>query len=719
MIPLIGYTNKLSARPGELIEVKVSSSAEEAYYASLVRVICADPNPAGPGIQTAHVESDFEGYYPSRQQVVSLGSYMRSELAGELPDCILVKSLIWPTTPEKGLQGVISCFDAETKSGFSVGIGPDGAHASCDNVRVTTEIKLEKRAWYEIIAFFDTVSGIIRISQKRLLSVGNPAAMNDSDGSAEAKLPKNKILNSGKPILVAAIEEGSSDTLFNGKIEAPMIFSGNGVTGSTSLLCSWDFSKNMTGFTVPGFGSLAGMGELIGSPTRGVIGANWNGQEMRWGHAPEQYGAIYFHDDDIADAGWKTDFSFKVPLGLRSGVYAIKLTQDKNWDMFPIFICPPLEEQTADFCVVMSTFTYVIYANQARDDFGEHWRARARNWGAFPHNPNDYPEFGLSTYNDHTDGSGISQTTWHRPILNMRVGYHVFGDDRSQSGLRHFPADTHFLAWLEAKNISYDIVTDWEVHHEGAALLSRYKAVATGTHPEYHSEESLNAYFNYRDNGGKLIYLGGNGFYWRVALHKEMDGLIEIRRAEGGLRAWASEPGEYYNSFDGEYGGTWRRNARPPQQLIGVGFTVQGHFEGTYYRRQSASYELDTAWIFEGVDDEIIGNFGLSGGGAAGYELDRVDPMLGSPLGLKILAVSENHPDHFVLPPEEWLNHVVTWSKEPPEKLIRSDMTYFDCPDGGAVFSVGSITFCGSLPTNNFDNNISRIIENVVRRFTN
>jgi N,N-dimethylformamidase len=30
---------------------------------------------------------------------------------------------------------------------------------------------------------------------------------------------------------------------------------------------------------------------------------------------------------------------------------------------------------------------------------------------------------------------------------------------------------------------------------------------------------------------------------------------------------------------------------------------------------------------------------------------------------------------------------------------------------------VGSINWCGSLPYNNFDNNVSRLTENVLRRF--
>ncbi len=51
------------------------------------------------------------------------------------------------------------------------------------------------------------------------------------------------------------------------------------------------------------------------------------------------------------------------------------------------------------------------------------------------------------------------------------------------------------------------------------------------------------------------------------------------------------------------------------------------------------------------------------------------------------------------------------------EKLIRADMVYFETPSGGRVFSTGSITFCGSLLHNDGDNNISRIVANVLDRF--
>ena len=83
MIPLIGYADRLSVRPGERIEFKISSQADDPYEADLVRVRCADPNPAGPGIRVEPIPSDFAGSYPSRHQAIHSGSYARS---------------VWPST---------------------------------------------------------------------------------------------------------------------------------------------------------------------------------------------------------------------------------------------------------------------------------------------------------------------------------------------------------------------------------------------------------------------------------------------------------------------------------------------------------------------------------------------------------------------------------------------------------------------------------------------
>jgi len=152
--------------------------------------------------------------------------------------------------------------------------------------------------------------------------------------------------------------------------------------------------------------------------------------------------------------------------------------------------------------------------------------------------------------------------------------------------------------------------------------------------------------------------------------------------------------------------------------LVGVGFTCQGAFEGTHYRRLPASYESRFAWMFDGIEEDVLGDYGLSGGGAAGFELDRSDPMLGTPDGTVILARSENRLPSFFTVLEERLSDLLTINGEPIADLSRAEIVYFDTPSGGAVFSVGSITFCGSLWRNGFEGLISRLLENVVRRFS-
>jgi N,N-dimethylformamidase len=199
--------------------------------------------------------------------------------------------------------------------------------------------------------------------------------------------------------------------------------------------------------------------------------------------------------------------------------------------------------------------------------------------------------------------------------------------------------------------------------------------------------------------------------------------VLEIRRAEGGIRAWASEPGEYYHQLDCSYGGMWRRNGTAPQVVGGVGFAVQGDFEGSYYKRTPASKDGELTWLFDGVDGvggERLGNYGLSGGGAAGFELDQASLELGTPDDLEIVAVSEEHGPSFRTVPEEILTWTLSASIARPYEGLCAHMVYGEPPSGGGLFAVGSITFIGSLSHNQYgpyDNDMSRIVLNCLRRF--
>ena len=731
MLPITGYADRYSVAPGETIAFKVSSTAPEDYEARLVRVICGDPNPAGPGMREQPVEAAFAGRYPSRVQPIHNGSWACVAGTGPLDTLgsFTATATIWPTLP--GLsrrQGLVSRVDAATGAGFTLGIDEAGALAATlsDGTRTVvldTGKAMRARAWYRVFLSYDADAGELRVGQQAVA----PAMTVDESGTATASAEFDGSCAGGGDLLFAARAGSPPGDCYNGKLEAPRIvaaaldadsaFRAAGEDPGADLLAAWDFSREMSSARILDTGPHAMHGETVNLPTRAMKGSGWTGEEMCWRHAPAQYGAIHFHDDDLYDCGWETDFSFEVPEDFRSGVYAVRLSAGGEEDMIPFFVRAGPGRAQSSACVLISVFTYTVYANFARGNVDDAYRAQVSRWGARPWTPDEHPEYGISTYNSHRDGSGVAYSSRLRPILNQRSGFCAYADPLGGSCLRHFPADTHLLAWLDALGHDFDVITDEDLEADGVAAIADYKVVMTGSHPEYHTPGSLDALTGYTQRGGRLMYLGGNGFYWRVAVNPELPGAVEIRRAEGGIRAWAAEPGEYYNAFDGGYGGLWRNSGRAPQRLAGVGFIAQGDFHGAAYRRLPASRDPRVAWIFEGIDDELLGDFGLSGGGAAGFELDWLDPSLGSPPHALVLARSEPQDDTFMLVPEEILNHYGNRPGLPAEDLIRSEIVFFETPNGGAVFSVGSITFCGSLPHNGFDNNISRMTDNVLRRF--
>ena len=716
-LPITGYLDRLSHRPGERFAAHVSVRGGGMYTARLVRVLSADPNPDGPGVRFEDLSRIFAERITGRRQEIRQGSYgIVPRGAGMQPG-----ARTWTALVQPGLDGPPRAVLSEEKdgtsacvttgaAGVSVGLAWPGGAAT-----LTTGTPVRSGRWYRIWVSADPATGRIRVGQQALAG-GNEAV-------ADGRAPGLRLPGQG-PVLIGAARAVNPHLHFTGKIEAPAILGGfcedisdrlEGPRGE--VRAAWDFSIGITTQDIHDIGPEACHGRLVNRPTRAVVGARWSGREMCWRHAPADYAAIHFHQDDLDDCGWEEDFSWTVPDDLPSGAYAFHLAAEEGEDWLPFYVLPRRTGPFAPIAFLAPTFTYQAYANHARGNADAAYRARVGAWHAYPYNPDDYPIYGRSTYNRHVDGSGIAFSSRLRPWLTMRPGFLTFDDARG-SGLRHYPADLHILAWLADRGFAFDVVTDEDLDEGGAALLAPYRAVLSGSHPEYHTLRTLDALEEYAHRqGGRLAYLGGNGFYWRIAHEPAAPHVLEVRRAEGGIRAWAAEPGEYYHATDGQYGGLWRRNRRPPQRLAGVGFSGQGVFEGTHYRRLPASYEARHAWMFEGISEEIIGDYGLSGGGAAGFELDRADATLGTPDNAVILARSEDPPASFVTVPEELLTHLVTVSGEPADALKRAEIVYFETVGGGAVFSVGSITFCGSLWRNGFEGPVSRLAENVLRRW--
>lgn len=706
--PLIAYADRFSARPGERIEVKVSSQLDTPYRANLMRIVHADPNPAGPGIKMHEIAAPFAGEYASRFQPAHSGScgIVHCPMPLELPAQATLSVHVQPWLLDGRPQAVLAL-----SGGLTLSITPAGAALEIGGARCAVQAPMVERRWYELRVILDA-------GEARLLQI--PLQLGWAIGDAGEATMQGSIGLTDTILFAAAFtpSPGPHDdpyrAFFNGRIEDPMIHAG--IEPSGAVIARWDFSADIPTQRLTDRGPLGLDGRTRNLPTRAVRGSRWSGAEMNWQHRPRDYAAIHFHEDDLYDCGWQTDFAFDIPADMPSGVYGIRLRAADTEDIVPVYVLPPRGTTRSPVAFLASTYTYQVYGNHARGTTDEAYRARRTEWGAYPHNADEHPEYGRSTYNKHIDGSGFCYSSMRRPLLTMRPGYLTFNDKRG-SGLRHFPADSHLTDWLEANGIAFDVLTDHDLDREGVELLRDYRAVVTGSHPEYHTPNTLNALQDYVNGGGRLAYLGGNGFYWRVANSMAVPDVLEIRRAEGGIRSWAAEPGEYYHALDGGYGGLWRRNGRPPQMLAGVGFSAQGLFEGSYYRRLPASHDQRAAWIFEGVSEGILGDFGLSGGGAAGFELDRADRHLGTPPNALILARSEQHQPHHIAVPEELLSHTATITGEKPADLIRAEIVYFETANGGAVFSTGSITFCGSLSHNSYDNPVSRMLRNVMRRF--
>lgn len=716
MKTILGYSDRFSIAAGDGIRFFVSSEMAESYTAQLVRVISGDTNPAGPGYREEIVPSAMDGIYPGRKQVIRAGSCAAVPALPAL-ESFAIDFAIWPTMPAKPGQILVSLWRdghgfallLDGKAGLTLRLG-DGAR--------TETIRLGKpvldRHWYRVTASFDAATGQVTLTQAPLRRFPGT-----DDAGAIETATQIGVLGVEGTLVFAAEPDGSFFAgHYNGKIDGPRLWR-EAAARDDDLLAAWDFSRGISGERIVDTSGHSFHGTTRQLPARGVTGHNWTGEERSWRHAPAQYGAIHFHDDDICDAGWEVGLAWTVPAGLKSGLYALKLTTADDEDYIPFVVRPPRGTATAKLLLILPDASYLAYANEhLAIDAGLAERVHDHVPVFTPGDVflAEHREFGGSLYDRHSDGSGIYYSSRLRPILNMRPKVQSWLGGGTGSSLWQLNADTHIIAWLEAEGIPYDCVSDEDLHIEGPALLERHRCVITATHPEYTSTAMFDAFEAYTAGGGRLVSLGGNAYYWRIAFHPEKPGVIEVRRCEVG-NGWITPPGESHHSFNGEYGGLWSRVGRPPNLISGTGFIAQGFDICSFYRRRPDSFDPRAAFIFEGVGaEERIGDFGLIGGGAAGIELDCADTLQGTPANALVLATSEGHTNNY-LPTLEALLINYGGQGGATSSLPRADMVFFATPAGGAVFSTGSIAWSGSLAHDGFRNNVARITGNVVRRF--
>jgi N,N-dimethylformamidase len=736
---LLGYADQFSVQAGETLRFMVSCEAS-SFQARLVRLIHGDDNPAGPGYRHVEVPSAADGVYPGVLQVISGGSYVRIPVDDglDLSDGFTFQCWIWPTNPTSwARQTIASCWSEPDHQGFAFGLDPRGRLQlelgfGTDVWTVSHDVVLDRWRWAFVAATFDPGNGIASLylrSAERYALADTTRSDGHPHPDGNTWLPRTDVLLAARDL----DSDGRPRGVFNGKLDRPKLFARalepeeveslqdirNPLPGG--LAAAWNFSVGIGDERIHDVSPHARHGTAVNVPARAMTDHTWTGESVQWTEAPEQYGAIHFHDDDFEDARWQPSFELTIPDTLQSGVYAMLLDAEGGQEHIPFFVRPAAGGLTAPVAFLAPTLTYMAYANE-RLYWNEGFREKRPFITPLTTEPPDidqymaeHRELGLSLYDAHSDGSGCSYSSRLRPILNMRPRYRAW---RLHDAPRHFAADLYLVGWLEHAGIPYDVVTDEDLHREGYQLLGRYRAVLTGSHPEYYTTPMHAAAQEYLERGGRLMYLGGNGFYWVTSVDPTRPHLIEMRRGTTGTRSWESQPGECHHSSTGELGGIWRLRGESPHRLVGIGFAAQGWGGAAGYTRLPASHDPRAAFIFEGLgDDEIIGDFGFVLGGAGGDEIDRFDVRLGSPPHAVLLATTAaKHSDYYQVTAED-VPIMIPGQGGTESPKVRSDMVFFETPNGGAVFSVGSINWLGSLGWNGYANNVARVTENVLRRF--
>ena len=134
-------------------------------------------------------------------------------------------------------------------------------------------------------------------------------------------------------------------------------------------------------------------------------------------------------------------------------------------------------------------------------------------------------------YESHDDGSGVMYSSRLRPVLNLKPGADGWA----------YSADTNLVAFLDTGRHDHDVVTDDDLHHEGRRAARPLPSGHDRQPSRVLVDVDARRARGVAQQGGRLLYLGGNGFYWRVSWSRHEPHVMEVRRAEDGTRGWIAE----------------------------------------------------------------------------------------------------------------------------------------------------------------------------------
>ena len=712
-VDLEGYSDKISVNPDEKLNLMISGSTQDAELA-IVRLIQGDDNQEGPGYKAEIVDWKQPKSLPIKKQSINYGSFIEIPSTNSLNPTGSFTVAMWfhPTLTPTGWHTLVAKWD---KQSFSYGlfyagdrmvtavISHDGRTGEWLTARETAHID----CWHFIALTYDCAKGEASLHQRVRESSAQIETRSSKSPLATItkKIEKGEIYGGVAPLYFGAIPDRTEDNQhwahFTGKIGHPVLLNramsaeeiwdlSNGGEGrySSDFIGCWDLSIGVDTASITDLSKNCNHGQIVNVGDRAVTGPFWSGMPSRlYTDAPNDYNAIYLHEDDLEDARWDPTCSLEVPPDTKSGIYSAHLTTGTDEIFIPFIVTP--RNPSSPIAYIIPTYT---------------WQAYASNRSVYSYTEDGVLDGGLSLYNVHSDGSMVYYRSRLQPTRtwNPKAGFQNWG-------AHMITANLYLIDWLEKKGFTYDVYTDQDLHLHGNSLLSQYPCVILGSHPEYYTQEMIDGVTEYSENGGRILNLGGNSLYWVISLDKKRPHIMELRKGGEGDYGptYRPRPGEAQHSTNLQLGGLWSRRKTSPSQILGVEFSaaIWRHAETEQgYRRTEQSYEPSYDFIFDGIaGDELIGNFGLNLGSAVGFEMDSVHPHQNYTDNPPVVLAEAKHPDFSPprQPPISPVSHIAIWQR----------------PHGGAIFSAASVTWTGSLSHNNYNNNVSRITENVLRRF--
>lgn len=379
----------------------------------------------------------------------------------------------------------------------------------------------------------------------------------------------------------------------------------------------------------------------------------------------------------------------------RTGLYYVHLEEKDSEEFFSFpWVVAPATPQ-ADIAVLSATMTWNAYNN-----FGG--RSNYVNPARLPDRPVVDSQMDLARYDEDPavrenlygpENHAYEPLSFERPAPYNSVDQDVTVRDpiRGRFDTYFAPAEWRFLGWLEAEGYGYDLYADNQLH-DGTLDLDAYDVLVIHTHPEYWSREMYRRVKQWVfDRGGNLAYLGGNGIDCEVDVVDE----TRVRYLNKSQPMSVSEVDEYDEetprSREESYETRFDRTFESAGTLLGVVTTLSGLMTAAPYRVRDTDH-----WVFDGTDlddGDVFGTETLQeriSGGASGQETDKLSEY--APDETTLLAKGTNPNDG------------------------GGEMVYYETDSGGAVFSVGSITYPASLFVDEYT---PKITKNVLERFTN